>query len=259
MKLFDFFKRKTKASMPDVYPSVTPVEIAKAINSINWVNFETAYGNAEKTIPFYLHNLFATDISVALDATHQLWCSLCHQHAYVSSASLPAYPILKTALLQLNEPLKIEILDIFQGFAYCTSATFNNGENELTNWMITLRQLLQNDIELFKHLSKNTNEEIADFATHLVDSLEDDHRKRDIYQLQKGKTYRVIKPFTDFDGIFNPIGKEWIFEEINYLPYDAGLSLFVVEHGQRTQYRFWDSPEGQERLLQTFMNYVAQC
>ena len=80
--------------------------------------------------------------------------------------------------------------------------------------------------------------------------------RKDIYQLQKGQVYRVIKPFTDFDGILHPAGKEWTFDEISYLPYDAGLSLFVIENGQRTHYRFWDSVEGQEQLLQTFMNYV---
>lgn len=47
--------------------------------------------------------------------------------------------------------------------------------------------------------------------------------RKDIYQLQKGQGYRVIKPFTDFDGISNPADDEWTFDEITYFPYDAGL------------------------------------
>jgi hypothetical protein len=46
---------------------------------------------------------------------------------------------------------------------------------------------------------------------------------RDIYKLKPGESYKVIKEFTDFDGIFHGVGERWIFEEIQYIPYHSGF------------------------------------
>lgn len=77
-----------------------------------------------------------------------------------------------------------------------------------------------------------------------------------IHQLEKGKTYRVKQEFRDYDNILHSPGKEWVFIETTFLPYHSGLSLFVMENGERKQYRFQQVPEEQEALLANFMDYV---
>ena len=176
MGLFSFL-RKPKYKLADsLIPKscLTPIpsEISSAIDKIEWADFETAYGNAKNTIPFYLKNLFCVDKEIAMDATHQLWCSLCHQHAFISSASLPAYEILKIGLLKLDDKLKIEILDIFQGFLDCTSeAYFSDTKQPPEKWELELRQRLMLDINIFSELTANENEEISHFASSIYKGL----------------------------------------------------------------------------------------
>jgi hypothetical protein len=176
MDLFNFLKKKgNKTSdilIPNACPTNIPSEIAEKIEKVNWADFETAYGNAEKTIPFYLKNLFCQDTKIAMDATHQLWCSLCHQHAYISAAALPSYEILKIGLLQLDDKLKIELLDIFRGFSECTSDKYFIAiKRTPQNWERELKQKLIVDIDLFKELAKHTDEEISVFAYNVIEDL----------------------------------------------------------------------------------------
>jgi len=77
-----------------------------------------------------------------------------------------------------------------------------------------------------------------------------------IYKLEKGKQYRVTKEFTDYDFTCHAVGETWEFTEIDYVAYHDGLSLFVIENGHRTQYRFQNIPEEQQHLIETFMDYV---
>ncbi len=81
--------------------------ISEKILAIDWRDFDTANGNAAENIPYYvpngdgrgyvpgvarsLINLFSGDKKTALQASCDLWCSLCHQHSFVSSAALSAY------------------------------------------------------------------------------------------------------------------------------------------------------------------------
>lgn len=158
--------------IPGDCPTNIPLEIIEKIDSVNWADFETAYGNAEHTIPFYLKNLFCSDTKIAMNATHQLWCSLCHQHAYISTAALPSFDILKIGLLELDDNLKIELLDIFQGFSICTSDKyFVMIERKPQNWEQELKQKLILDIDLFNKLAKHINEDIAVFASSIVEDL----------------------------------------------------------------------------------------
>lgn len=80
----------------------------------------------------------------------------------------------------------------------------------------------------------------------------------DIHQLKKGKKYKVIKTFTDFDNIIHKIGETWVFDKTTYLPYHSGLSLFVTENKVNKQYHFQDVAEEQEKLLSNFMKYVEK-
>jgi Domain of unknown function (DUF3601) len=78
-----------------------------------------------------------------------------------------------------------------------------------------------------------------------------------VYELKQGKSYRVIKEFIDYDHQVHPVGETWFFDRTDYVPYHSGLSLFVIENGSGTQYRFQDVEEEQAELLRTFMNYVV--
>lgn len=49
--------------------------------------------------------------------------------------------------------------------------------------------------------------------------------------LRRGWRYRVVRAFTDEQGIIHPPGEEWIYRGYSYLPYDAGLTLFVKLSG----------------------------
>ena len=77
-----------------------------------------------------------------------------------------------------------------------------------------------------------------------------------IRQLREGSTYGVVSEFVDYDGINHPVGETWTVQEITFLPYHDGLSLFVIENGQKKQYRFQEIAEEQEELLSNFMEYV---
>jgi hypothetical protein len=80
----------------------------------------------------------------------------------------------------------------------------------------------------------------------------------DIYQLKKGETYKVIKPFIDFDKVTHKVGETWVFDKITYLPYHSGLSLFVIENSVNKQYHFQDIVEEQEELLSNFIKYIEK-
>ncbi|NJK45432.1 MAG: hypothetical protein HC933_15205 [Pleurocapsa sp. SU_196_0] len=134
------------------------------LNSIDWAQFETAYGAATR-VPEFIRQLWAVDEKAVFQATHQLWCGLCHQHVFVSSAALPAFPFLLDALLCGSDAMKEEIMDIFLGFARCTS---RSAEAE---WERCLRLELQENSHHFRVLTTHSNVEIADFASWTLEEL----------------------------------------------------------------------------------------
>jgi hypothetical protein len=156
------------------------MDIRNEIKNIDWSQYETAYGNANQNIPEYLNqskyipkvpslllDLFSEDKEHAMKATHYLWCSLCHQHGFVSSAALPAYDFLIYGLKNLEDNLKIEILDILLGFSICTA-----GVNLTDSWQGKLRSKLKEDLGYFQELALSTNEEILSFAQSIIEYLE---------------------------------------------------------------------------------------
>jgi hypothetical protein len=85
---------------------------------------------------------------------------------------LPSYEILKLGLLTLDDELKIELLDIFQGFSECTSDKyFGSIIRPPSSWEQQLKQKLIFDIGHFKELTRHSNEEIANFASKIIDDL----------------------------------------------------------------------------------------
>ncbi len=156
--------------------------ISEKILAIDWCNFETAYGNAAKDNPCYvpdgdnckyipniaqlLLDLFSNNRKIALEASNHLWCCLCHQHSFVSSAALPAYDILFYGLQNLDNELQVEILDIIMGFTLCLP----KGALE-TSWQGQLRAKLEKDKYYYEMLTSHTNEDIAVFAQNIVEEL----------------------------------------------------------------------------------------
>jgi hypothetical protein len=153
------------------------------LSAIEWSNYKTAYGNAADqhllatsdgketsrwgSVAEQLYELAANDEAKAIEASHHLWCCLCHQHAYVSSAALPAMPFLLEVLERAGEQLKIEILDILTGFARCSRAVENQ-----TDWIRELRARLLIERPRFEALAKHPNEEIAEWAEGILAELE---------------------------------------------------------------------------------------
>lgn len=157
--------------------------ILELITTTDWSQYETAYGNASEDIPCYvqtgdnrgctpkikqsLTDLFSDDTKTAMQATHDLWCGLCHQHSFVSSAALPAFDILLYALQNLNDEIKVEILDILFGFAICTS-----DEDSPASWHGQLREKLKQNKEYIQSLVGHKNEEIDSFAKDIMEELQ---------------------------------------------------------------------------------------
>ena len=148
----------------------------KRIDEIDWSQYETAYGNAAQDIPHFqagktpsvpnsLWALFSGDRKRAMRAASDLWAGLCHQHAYISSAALPACNFLMLALREADDKLKVELLDIFLGFAVCT------GRSAETDWERQLREKLEADLPVFAGLVSSENEDISYFSGRIVEEL----------------------------------------------------------------------------------------
>ncbi len=152
--------------------------LQQKINIIDWSCYETAYSNRTDT-PFAKHienmkkfaqsfaDLFSDDKTIAMQASHTLWCALCHQHAYVSSAALPAYDILYDGLQILDTDLQIELLDIFYGFSACTT-----DHAPPHTWQAQLRSKLKRDIQTFQQHTQHPNADISVFAQNIVSALQ---------------------------------------------------------------------------------------
>ena len=77
-------------------------------------------------------------------------------------------------------------------------------------------------------------------------------------ELQVGKTYTVISPFIDFDGKNHGIGETWRLLRTNFVPYEDGLSIFVEVNGNEEQIRLRWRKENQEKLIESFSDYVVE-
>ena len=155
------------------------MNISEKILAIDWHDYDTAYGNAAEDVPDYISakvcipnvaqsllNLFSDNKKAALQASHDLWCDLCHQHSFISSAALPAYDILFYGLQNLDDELKVEILDIIMGFAICLPKSSSN-----ISWTGQLRAKLEKDKSYFETLTAHTNEDIAVFAQNIFEEI----------------------------------------------------------------------------------------
>lgn len=77
--------------------------------------------------------------------------------------------------------------------------------------------------------------------------------------LKPGQTYRVIKPFVDFDKYTHPIGETWTFVTTNFLPYEDGMTLHVIREGMAIYYRLQWRDEEQADIIGHFLEFVEEC
>lgn len=136
--------------------------LAADMEKIDWASYETAYGSATP-IPYDLKLLLFGNLSQAMDASHRIWCSLCHQHAFVSSAAEPALDYILLALNADSDRLKVEILDIILGFTVCRNASEPH--------TVTITSRLVKEKERFRSLASASSVEVRDFALDIHERL----------------------------------------------------------------------------------------
>lgn len=141
--------------------------LQQKLQLIDWSNFYTAY-SAALDVPIQIMLLLSDEPdrhSEAMQASHQLWCGLCHQHAFVSSAALPALPFLIRGLDSCSDELKVEILDILYGFSICTS------RDNPQDWVIQLHLALLAELPRFQTLTHPDNSLIAWWSRRICKAL----------------------------------------------------------------------------------------
>ena len=154
--------------------SHTADTLRQELKRVDWSRVETAYGVAT-SVPSQLERLYSHDHADAMLASHELWCGLCHQHAFVSTAALPALPFLLRALEDLDDKLKTEILDILYGFVVCTGGA---ALETLPEWEQQLRRLLVAESPRFTVLQQHPDPDVSSFATMICEELDTPFWKR---------------------------------------------------------------------------------
>ena len=75
--------------------------------------------------------------------------------------------------------------------------------------------------------------------------------------LRRGRRYRVVLAFRDFDGDDHPVGETWTFLGYDANAYHDGLSLFVsVDGAQEWQIRLSTYPGDQDEIVRNLADYV---
>ena len=202
--------------------------IEMQINSIKWSDYETAYGNADPKIPTALKMILSDNQEAAKKAVNELWASLCHQHAYISSAALPSYGILKTALMNVNSDLKVEILDIINGFAHCSIYSVLEHEG----WELDLRVLLLKDVDIYRNLRKDPDDDIAYFADSIFDNL----TKGVIKQIRTGIAGNLLKRNMPIKDIMTDTGvsRQDIKDIMEWHIFESHFNSYVATVDEQT-------------------------
>lgn len=79
---------------------------------------------------------------------------------------------------------------------------------------------------------------------------------RPFQHLVTDAAYRVAREFTDYDGWTHTIGEHWIYLTHTFLPYEDGLSLYVIIDGRNRQIRMQWRPEEQGPILDALADYL---
>jgi hypothetical protein len=147
----------------------SPDYVSRA-NAIDWASFRTAYGPG-RDVGRWLIDLLSEDWETAFQASHKLWCGLCHQHAYASPAAAPALPFLLEVAKKADERLLVELLDILAGFAVCSRPP-GHARPAGREWVGQLRADLVAQLDWFRSLRPSPNEDVDYFAEVIVDCLD---------------------------------------------------------------------------------------
>ena len=83
-------------------------------------------------------------------------------------------------------------------------------------------------------------------------------RKFSAFELIQGKTYRVIADFVDYDGLHHKVGESWSFAGHDFLPYDDGLTIYIIRDGKYSTLRMQSSPESQGASVDAFSDFVEE-
>jgi hypothetical protein len=80
---------------------------------------------------------------------------------------------------------------------------------------------------------------------------------RPFKHLRVGARYEVAVPFVDYGGCIHPQGEVWTYLNHSFLPYEDGLSLFVLtDAGQEWQIRLQWLPESQAAVIDQLERHV---
>lgn len=103
---------------------------------------------------------------------------------------------------------------------------------------------------------------VTDFQRSQLDTLKkhlfSEKRKFAAVDMIPGKSYRVLKAFTDFDGLVHDVGECWIFTGKNFLPYEDGLTLYTEKEGRQGTFRMQWRDEAQGDIISNFSDYVGE-
>ena len=89
-------------------------------------------------------------------------------------------------------------------------------------------------------------------------SSNESKRKFTAVDLIEGKNYRVIADFIDYDGLPHTVGESWSFAGHDFLPYDDGLTLYIVQDGKNSVFRMQWRPETQGAIIGEFSDFVEE-
>jgi hypothetical protein len=78
-------------------------------------------------------------------------------------------------------------------------------------------------------------------------------RKFSAFELIQGKTYLVIADFVDYDGLAHKVGENWSFVGHDFLPYDDGLTIYIVRDGKNSVFLCNPVQNPREGLLKLFL------
>ncbi|MFT3893997.1 MAG: alpha/beta hydrolase fold domain-containing protein [Anaerolineales bacterium] len=74
-----------------------------------------------------------------------------------------------------------------------------------------------------------------------------------------GKMYRIVKPFTDYNGVVHAMGECWKYLGHNFLPYEDGLTIGVEIDGKQRMFRMQWREELQAEIIDNFSEYVEEA
>ncbi len=145
-------------------------DVRALLAAIDWSTYSTAYGSAEP-VPGWLFDLRYAELEDAERAGHNLWASLCHQKGQLASAVLPALPFLFEFLPHVAEILQIEIVDILDGFACCSSPLFGFPGD---GYHAAVRAALQSRLPLLEPYLNSDSESVCGFVESIFEEFAHD-------------------------------------------------------------------------------------